>query len=129
MNWFRNFMYGRYGVDHLTIALLVVSFALTAISSLFRVPLIGFLSYIPLIFSLFRILSKNITGRRKENDKFLSYWLPLSRKARAAYSRLKDRNHKYFKCPNCKSTLRVPKGKGNITVICPKCKHETKKKS
>jgi glutaredoxin len=29
-------------------------------------------------------------------------------------------------CPNCPTRLRVPKGKGKLTVNCPKCKAEFK---
>lgn len=29
-------------------------------------------------------------------------------------------------CPNCPTRLRVPKGKGNLTVTCPKCKTDFK---
>ncbi len=129
MNWFRKFMYGRYGVDHLSAALLVVSLILSAIASLFSLKIIEFLSIVPLAYSVFRMLSKNITARRHENEKLLKYWLPFTAKVKGYVGRLKDKNHKYFKCTNCKSILRVPRGKGKIKLICPKCKHETIKKS
>ncbi|MBO7290333.1 MAG: hypothetical protein J6U62_02605, partial [Bacteroidaceae bacterium] len=35
--------------------------------------------------------------------------------------RIKDRSHRYFRCPNCKQTVRVPKGQGKINIRCPKC--------
>lgn len=36
--------------------------------------------------------------------------------------------HKYFLCPNCKQTVRVPRGRGQITITCPKCKQKFDKK-
>jgi transcription elongation factor Elf1 len=32
--------------------------------------------------------------------------------------RIKDKEHRYFKCPNCGQYLRVPKGKGKIHINC-----------
>lgn len=38
--------------------------------------------------------------------------------------RLKQRKtHRFFKCPECGVTVRVPKGKGKIKITCPKCKN------
>ena len=36
---------------------------------------------------------------------------------------------RYFRCPNCSSTLRVPKGKGKICITCPVCRKEFIKKT
>jgi len=33
----------------------------------------------------------------------------------------RDKEHCYFKCPNCGQQLRVPRGKGKITVTCRSC--------
>ena len=43
--------------------------------------------------------------------------------------RLKDREHKYFACPKCKQSVRVPKGKGKIAITCPKCREKFVKKT
>ena len=37
--------------------------------------------------------------------------------------------YRFFKCPQCKQTVRVPKGRGKICITCPKCKTEFIKKS
>lgn len=42
---------------------------------------------------------------------------------------LSDSGHKYMKCPHCKAQLRLPKGKGKISVTCPVCKKEFVKKT
>ena len=70
MNWLRNFMYGRYGVDQLG-NFLFISYIILFVISLF-VPYIGFLCYALIIYSLFRMFSKQIYKRQAENEWFLS---------------------------------------------------------
>ena len=41
----------------------------------------------------------------------------------------RDKDHVYFKCPNCAQQLRVPKGKGKITVTCRSCSAVFQEKS
>lgn len=128
MDWLRKFMMGRYGVDQLSVALLVFSFIFSLAAQLARLPLLGFISYIPTGICIFRILSRNISKRSMENYKFAIFMSPV-------YSWIKEKQnhaidaktHRYFKCPNCKTNLRVPKGKGKIIITCPKCKTEFKK--
>ena len=36
-------------------------------------------------------------------------------------SREERRKYKVFICPTCKQKLRVPRGKGKISISCPKC--------
>ncbi|QSX05158.1 hypothetical protein JYG23_10745 [Sedimentibacter sp. zth1] len=123
MNWFRNFFIGRYGIDQLNITLLIFSIVLTFLSSVTHFKLLLTISYIPLIYCIFRMFSKNSSARIRENQVFNKYFNPI-------YSWCKNeirvifgtKTHKYFRCPNCKQTVRVPKGVGKVNVICPKCK-------
>ena len=32
--------------------------------------------------------------------------------------------YRFFKCPQCRQIVRVPKGRGKICITCPKCKTE-----
>lgn len=122
MNWLRKFMMGRYGGDQLSIVLLICSVLLTIIAELSRLPLLAFIGYIPLGIGIFRMLSRNISKRSMENYKFAMLISP-------AYSWFKKKQncaqeaktHRYFKCPNCKAELRLPRGKGKIIITCPKC--------
>lgn len=122
MNGFRNFMVGRYGTDQLTVALLVAGMILTFIGNALDLSSLIMLTYVIFFACVYRTMSRNILARQKENYKFLQYWNPTKSWGISKYNILKSsRNYKYFKCPNCKQELRVPRGKGKISVTCQKC--------
>ena len=129
-NWLRNFMIGRYGSDHLNMFILAVSVVLSFLS---WIPYLWFMTYVSMLLIVLvfiRMLSKNIAGRRRENDRFLRIWWPVKTKVKNFFARQKDKKHyRFFKCPSCKNTLRVPKGKGKIQITCPKCGERFVKKS
>ena len=128
--WIRNFMIGRYGPDHLNIFIMITAMVLAVVSTLTGWPVLSFLSYALLIYATFRWLSRNITARRRENDKFLKYWWPVRQWFMHKYVRFKEsKSYAFFKCPACKNTLRVPKGKGRIQITCPKCGERFEKKT
>lgn len=51
---------------------------------------------------------------------------PMTDKQKKA---LDKRTHRIFKCPNCAQKIRVPKGKGRISIKCPRCRIEFIKKT
>ena len=130
MNIFRNFMLGRYGTDQLTLTLLILGMLLTFIGDAFNLSFMIIVTYALFFACVFRTMSKNIAARRKENIEFLKYFNPAKAWLKSKYKTLKYRkDYKYFKCPNCKQTLRVPRGKGKISVTCNKCNHKFTQKS
>lgn len=132
MNWFRKFMYGRYGIDEFSTALLGLSLVLMILLGMLpgKLKLISTISYIPMVLYIYRTFSRNIFKRQQEYYKYLSFKNSFLSKLRKHKSRIQDsKTHKYFKCPNCKQELRVPRGKGKITITCPKCKTSFKAKS
>lgn len=124
------FMMGRYGLDTLGIAL-VVFYAIFTFTGIFtKSRIFIYLSFIIIILFYYRVFSKDLRKRSNENKMFLNYYLPLKNKVRLFFKHLKERkDHKFYKCPNCKQELRVPKGKGLITITCPKCKTKFDKKT
>ena len=114
---FQHFMQGRYGGDKLNMALVWVSFGAFLLSVLIPVPgikLFLLVVYYGLLgWAIFRMLSHNTYKRYQENCKYLRFW-----------ERLKDREHKYFDCPRCRQPVRVPRGKGKISITCPKCREK-----
>ncbi|MDD2481309.1 MAG: zinc ribbon domain-containing protein [Lutispora sp.] len=130
MNWFRKMMVGRYGMDQLSNAMLILSILLLAISSFTRLSVINALAMIILIPCYARIFSRNINKRREENMKFLQWWYPKNMKLTQFLNRVKAyKTYRYYKCPQCGQRLRAPKGKGRIRVTCLKCHKEFIKKS
>jgi len=130
MNWLKNFMMERYGVDQLSMVLLILSVLLALIAQLASLPLLAFISYIPLGICIYRMLSRNRAKRSMENYKFFMLISPLYSRFKQTQSRIKDiKTHRFFKCPNCKATLRLPKGKGRINITCPKCKTKFEKET
>ena len=51
----------------------------------------------------------------------------------AAYNRFKkfftDRQNRYYGCPSCGQTVRVPRKKGRISIKCPRCGQRFEKKT
>ncbi len=129
MEKLRNFFAGRYGNDRLNIFLFILGCVLTFILSLFKIPYIGIISYIPYGFAIFRMLSKNIIKRQRENAKFLTLSEPWRKFIKMKYNQFQDKDHKYYRCPKCNHTLRVPKGKGRIRINCPHCNKEFVKRT
>ena len=112
----QHFMMGRYGTDKLNMAILCVGLACSFLSMLFPVALVKLilttLSYIFMCIAIFRSFSRNVYKRYEENRKFMMF-----------FQKMKDKNHRYYNCPRCRQQVRVPKGKGKISITCPKC-HE-----
>lgn len=130
MNWLRSFMMGRYGPDQLYIALVITSAVFLILASLTGWLGLLFFSLFFFIYGYFRVLSRNIYKRSLENQKFLRLWSPIQSKVKQSFNRIKTlRTHKYFRCTNCKQRLRVPRKKGKIRIICPRCKTQMIKKS
>ena len=130
MEKLRRFMYGRYGTDQLNIALVIAAMVISLISRIFGSFWGQLPAYLILIWVIVRMMSKNRAARMKENAVFLKLWNPIAKWFRLQYNRLRDiKTHRYFTCPNCKNALRVPKGKGEITITCPVCKTRFDKKT
>lgn len=120
-NTLQRFMYGRYGNDQLNMALLVLSIAFYFLYLFTGFDPLYLISFISIFFALFRTLSRNPQRRRAENAKFLQVAGPAIRWFRLRRTIHRDKEHCYFKCPNCGQQLRVPRGKGKITVTCRSC--------
>ncbi|MBE6089675.1 MAG: hypothetical protein E7206_16920 [Clostridium beijerinckii] len=132
MDRLRRFMFGRYGGDELSKALLVLSFILLLIMNFVPKDLrfLTILAYIPAIICMFRIFSRNIYIRRNENYKYLKIKNKIVMWFKNNLNRIKTlKNYKYYTCSNCKQELRVPRGKGKMSITCPKCKNSFKGKS
>ncbi len=133
MGWLQRLMYGRYGGDSLNIALLIfsviVSIVLRVVGGIVHLPWLAVFTAIPVGLVIFRMFSKNIARRQKENQVFLKIFRRSAGSVKQKTARAQDTLHKYYRCPKCKQQLRVPKGRGKICIICPKCKHEFIKKT
>mgnify|MGYP005827637421 CR=1 FL=1 len=129
VNWLRNFMMGRYGVDQMNVAVLIFSMACTLIASFTGWLAISLLGMLLLAYGVFRMFSRNIAARQKENQVFLkfwdqakTFWYRIQGWFRGKKRQFDDRKtHCYFSCPKCHKKLRVPKGKGKIEICCPIC--------
>ena len=117
----RRFMEGRYGTDKLNTVILWSGVGFCLVSVFMPVPLnlaATLVSYVLLFWAVFRTLSRNTYKRYQENRKFLQF-----------FDRVKDREHRYYDCPKCRQTVRVPRGKGKIAITCPRCKEKFVRKT
>ncbi len=126
----QQWMQGRYGIDELSKALQITSLVLLTLS-LF--PPFRFF-YIPAIFlmvwSCIRCYSRDLARRRNERARYLKLIGFVRSWFRLQKDKWRDRKtYRYFRCKECHTSLRVPKGKGRICIRCPKCQHELNAKT
>lgn len=118
----RGFMAGRYGTDRLNMVILCAGLGASVLSMMIPVQPLNVifwaLSYVLMIVAIWRSLSRNTYKRYQENRKFLQF-----------FDRMKDRQHRYFDCPKCRQMVRVPRGKGKISITCPRCRERFVKKT
>lgn len=130
MNWLRRFMQGRYGADELSFAFIILFIILNIVSLIVPSFIITVVYIVLFAFFLYRILSRNIAARQKENYTFLKIYNPIKLRIQRAWRRFKGRKkYKYFKCGSCGRSMRVPRGKGTVIVTCPGCGEKAKKKT
>lgn len=118
-------MTGRNGNDQLNVFLLIVDLILMLLSSIFSKSIGGVLYPIVialLVYVYFRMFSRNVYKRREENGKYMR----LKYKAAAELRLFKERwiqrkYYKFFTCPSCRASLRVPRHRGKIKIVCRKC--------
>ena len=115
-------MQGRYGNDELNNALYVVFIIFWLVSLITKKSVFYYIGLIALGFSIYRSFSRDHLKRSNERLWFLKKWESLKKLPKQLKMRWEQRNtHKFFRCKQCGVTIRVPKGKGQIEITCPKC--------
>ena len=131
-NMFRAVMAGRNGVDRLSLGMMWFGAGLLVLSMVFSSAILNGVALAVYVLAVLRMLSRNTAKRSAENRYYLDKTMQLRSKVKRIRksmehrrNRFKNRKqYRYFKCPNCKSWLRVPRGKGQVKVTCGNCGHQ-----
>ena len=119
------FMAGRNGNDQLNVFLLVIDIILVFAGTIAggkAGAIIYSIVLLLLICIYFRMFSRNLYRRREENGKFMRVKYKVSAWLRVRHERwVQRKDYKFFTCPSCRTTLRVPRGHGKIKIVCRKC--------
>ena len=102
----QRFMQGRYGVDQLSNFIVVVAVVLLVIELFlpsFKIrSIVNLVAVCMLVYSYFRIFSRNHYKRYAENERFLKYFDRTQRWFTKKQRRFAQRKtHRFFKCPCC----------------------------
>ena len=115
----RAFFSGRNGFDQLGRALIWPALIGLLLSSLVPVEwlrtVLYYLSLALLCYVYVRAFSRNVERCSAQNQRYLSW----RRCRKLAFQQRKT--HRFYRCPQCRQRLRVPRGKGKIRITCGKC--------
>lgn len=135
------FMYGRYGADDLYKFLMIIFWVLwlAEIIAVMIIPegvakaiaqlVFGTLLVALMVWTTYRMMSRNIYKRRRENEIYLKVRADLRRffsgnTSRRTRSGNRDDSFYIFRdCTKCGCTLRLPRRSGKHSVKCPRCSH------
>ena len=129
-NSFRSFMTGRHGSDQLSFALLMAGIVLSLLSSITGIMVFYYLGLAGYVWAIFRMFSRNTAKRFAENQKYMNFRRNFKSNISQFFVRLKNmKKYRYFRCPECKARLRLPRKVGEVTVTCGKCRHQFRQKA
>lgn len=125
----QRFFQGRNGFDEYSrflswaaVAVLLVSMLTTSLLSGVLSTVFWILAIAMIVYGYFRVFSKNVYQRQAENRKYRQTAAKVKSAFKNFWQRIKDlKGYKYFKCPSCKATMRVPRHKGKVAITCKKC--------
>ena len=121
-------MQGRNGVDQFarfTMGVALAAIVLTVFTGT-RSGIGAFLDLFgmaAIVYTYFRIFSKNISKRYQENQKYLQ----MTDKLRARFQKEKRmmsqrKDYHIYSCPGCGQKIRIPRGGvKKVEIECPKC--------
>ena len=116
------FMCGRWGNDSLNRFLIGVWFLEAVLNLFFRSLILYGIGVLLCVMVFFRMLSKNLVKRRRENAAFYDLQTKLKKRFRHFFVRIRDRKTtRFFKCPHCKAPMRMPRKVGKFHITCQKC--------
>lgn len=123
------FLRGRYGNDQFNNFIILFSLLFAFLNIFMENPILTIVSYASLIYAIYRMFSKDIWTRQKENIAYLDNTRFIRIRINLLKRNLTDKQNKYFICPSCKQMVRVPRNKGKIEIKCPKCHQKFDRKS
>ncbi len=128
------FMAGRYGNDKLNQFMMAVFLGCAVLNLFVRNAYVSTVlnswECLLILLVYIRMFSKNISKRYAENQKYLALENRLRRFfGQKRYLMQQRKEYHIYKCPGCKQKIRIPRGKGKISIRCPKCGEEFIKNS
>ena len=125
-NWLTRVMTGRYGADSLNRTLNIAALVLLVLSFVTGGSAVGSLCWALalacLVWGFFRSFSRNIPARQRENAAYLGMTRGLRERFGGARDRFAQRReYRFFRCPSCRTWLRVPRDKGRVQITCRQC--------
>lgn len=116
------FMAGRYGIDSFGKFTIFTGLIAALLSNWMDSFLLSLLAWFLIIYSYYRMFSRNTYKRATENQQYLSKTYKIcSFFGQQKKLMAQRKTHHIYKCPTCHQKIRVPKGKGRIEIRCPKC--------
>ncbi len=128
------FMAGRYGNDKLNQFMMAVFLGCAVLNLFVRnayaSTVLSSWECLLIVLVYIRMFSRNISKRYAENQKYLALENRLRRFfGQKRYLMQQRKEYHIYKCPGCKQKIRIPRGKGKISIRCPKCGEEFIKNS
>ncbi|MDE7390405.1 MAG: hypothetical protein K2M82_05650 [Lachnospiraceae bacterium] len=122
---YQKLMNDRHGMDTLSRDAIFLWLIVGVVNTFIGSRVVMLVALLLPIFSILRMFSKETYKRSRENLKYMGFRAKAVDFFKMQYRKVRDvKTHRYFKCRNCCSHIRVKRIKGKHTVCCPKCGKE-----